>query len=549
VSISRSFGVIIFSDLAPRRTSRLAARIQKEVPEARVCGILYPQQSQRSSSNPTGGFLGASGEASLLGHPDAEEDSLCFKGLAKLGSILLRFIHACPAQPNGPTRFGLNDLARFCEALGCPLLVTTGPDSAEAGGFVRKLGADLGIVYGTTLPHSELHSIPRHGSLRLHEQRMPGCPSDGPAELRESLEAGEELRVSVHRVGAEHGPGLTLCSESFPIEPFDTLTSVSLKSDLVGNDLLVSAVAGLIRGTLAKERSEPVLESRGSKRLAGHQSEIAPRHLSYRVKRSRPRWKLLLRTLLLGPYVVVRNWVRRFRGSFPVIILYHHLVADRPHYNGIPTQLFLRQAKFLREHYKVVSLSEAVEMLRSNRVKAPTVVLTFDDGYRDNFISLRAVTEVTGIPATLLVCTENVDLQREFDYDLKLGVRNFWPLTWDQIEYLNQAGFEIGSHTRLHFDCGSSDIQGLQREIVGSKADLEHHLGIKVRFFSFPWGHPVNMSEEALQLARVTYPYVCSAFGGGNFPSRDPQLWHLRRVSHPNDIWELELALQSVLDF
>jgi hypothetical protein len=80
------------------------------------------------------------------------------------------------------------------------------------------------------------------------------------------------------------------------------------------------------------------------------------------------------------------------------------------------------------------------------------------------------------------------------------------------VEYLNQAGFEIGSHTRSHFDGGSSDVQ-------------------------------------ALQLDRLSYPCVCSPFGGGNFPSRDDQLWHLRRASPPHDIWELELALQSVLDF
>jgi len=523
VPVSRSFGVIVFSDLAPRRTARLAARIQKEVPEARVCGILYRQQGSQ-----------------------AEEDLLSFKGLAKLGSIILRFIHACPPRPNSPTGYGLDDLARFCEKLGCPLLIATGPDSAEVESFVRKLDADLGIVYGTGLHKSELCSIPQYGSIRLDKLRVSGSPSDGPADLRES---GEELRVAVRRIGPELGLGPTLCSESFSIEPYDTLTSVSLKSDLIGNDLLVRVVASLARGTLPEQETEPVFESRGDKRLAGHESEIAPRRLSYRVKRGRPGWKLLLRTLFFMPYVIVRNWVRRFRGSFPVVILYHHLVADRPHYMGIPTELFLRQARFLREHYKVVGLSEALEMLKSGKVRAPTVVLTLDDGYRDNFISLRAVTEVAGIPATLFVCTENVNLQREFNHDLKVGVRTFLPLTWDQIAYLHQAGFEIGSHTRSHFDCGSSDIHALQQEIVGSKADLEHRLGIKGRFFSFPWGHPANISAEALQLARRTYPHVCSAFGGGNFPSRDDQLWHLRRVSHPNDIWELELALQSVLDF
>src|SRR5687768_5170436 len=100
--------------------------------------------------------------------------------------------------------------------------------------------------------------------------------------------------------------------------------------------------------------------------------------------RGRPDIKLLLRSIAGAPIAAVRNWSFRRHGRFPVNILFHHLVSDRPHSHGISTDHFLRHIRFLQKHYDIVSLTEALERLRTNNVKAPTVVLTFDDGYADN---------------------------------------------------------------------------------------------------------------------------------------------------------------------
>jgi peptidoglycan/xylan/chitin deacetylase (PgdA/CDA1 family) len=258
---------------------------------------------------------------------------------------------------------------------------------------------------------------------------------------------------------------------------------------------------------------------------------------------------MLLRTLLSSPFVVLRNWFRRWRGSAPVIILFHHLVTDRPHHLGIPTELFFRHVEFIKRHYRVSSLGEAIEALQAKRVKVPTVVLTFDDGYQENFINLRAVAEETGITATLFICTEHASRQREFDHDRKRQQHNFPPLTWEQIRFLSRNGFEIGSHTRSHFDCGSTDVAVLRHEIEGSKEDLEKQLGHQVVFFAFPWGQPANMSQQAVQLAEATYAYIFSAHGGVNLPSRKRAPQRLLRCDHSNDLWELELQLQSVLEW
>jgi peptidoglycan/xylan/chitin deacetylase (PgdA/CDA1 family) len=215
---------------------------------------------------------------------------------------------------------------------------------------------------------------------------------------------------------------------------------------------------------------------------------------------------------------------------------------------GISTETFWRQVRFLQRHYRIVGLCEALQLLQSGDVKVPTIALTFDDGYEDNFVGLRGVAEEAGIPITSFVALEPVEMNREFDHDLGNGIRGFLPLTWEQIRYWNLRGAEFGSHTRTHLDCGSTDRQRLATEIVGSRNDLENQLGNPVRFFAFPFGKHLNMSPEALELAASTYQSFLSWLGGENLPGSAVNHQHLFRKSLYADLWELALELQSVFD-
>ena len=47
----------------------------------------------------------------------------------------------------------------------------------------------------------------------------------------------------------------------------------------------------------------------------------------------------------------------------------------------------------------------------------PTVAITFDDGYAENFVNLRAVTEETGLPIGYFISTEYISSGREFAHD------------------------------------------------------------------------------------------------------------------------------------
>jgi peptidoglycan/xylan/chitin deacetylase (PgdA/CDA1 family) len=187
-------------------------------------------------------------------------------------------------------------------------------------------------------------------------------------------------------------------------------------------------------------------------------------------------------------------------------------------------------------------------MLQRGEVPVPTVVLTFDDGYEDNFLCLRAVAESEDVPVTLFVCTEKVSKREPFRHDLDRGEEGFIALGWDQLRYLSEHRVTIGSHTRRHLDCCCTDVRLLEDEIVGSSEDLRRELGSEVPYFAFPKGKPWNISEPALGVATRTYPYVFTASGGVNYPPLVPGSV-LRRCNHPGSLLELELSMQSILDF
>jgi len=508
--------VVVISDASPRFLWCLAQRVQNEVPGVVVCGLVHAAEPQREATKATSKRFRA--------------------GLARFGDFLLRWLHACPKDPNAANRFSL---VRSARQVGWPVVTLADENVGNALSVLQQQQPDLCLALVTRTLAPALLAIPRLGSIVVN--RLESTVDDSEAGVQ------KQIKVTVSRV---QGASELSCTRTLllPIEPYDTLTSIGLKTDLVGSDLLIQSL------------TETMCEAGISSGQTGYDSQMLSYLDYYRKKkvdgaypaqpavRTRPAWKLFLISLLSLPYLTLRNWYRRCRGRFPVIILVHHLISDNPHLLGMPTEVFFRQLEFLQRHYRIVSLSQAIELLKSGVVQEPTVALSFDDGYQENFLTLRSVTQATGVPVSLFVCTNIIESEAEFLHDQARGQHNFTALNWQQVLHLSRNGIEIGSHTRSHFDCGSHDTATLQRELVGAKADLQRRLGQRIRFFGFPFGKPENMSDEAVRMARSNYEYFLSCFGGENFADGPVGEAHLLRKSHPADLWELELTLQGALD-
>jgi peptidoglycan/xylan/chitin deacetylase (PgdA/CDA1 family) len=537
------FRVVVFSSGSAGGIATLVERIQREVPGARVCGVLLERRPGKSFSKRLSNFKNNLGDWDFVQYAGKRTLSSASRIPLRLATRVLHAVHG--ARPAADPSESLDQIS---QRLGCKFHLTADCHGAESLAFVRGLDADLGLVYGTRILKPCLFRIPRHGSINIHKRKVPDYRGGGPVGLWEMLDGQPEIGVTVHEVEEQLDAGAIVNSATIAIEPFDTLRSLATKAHVVANDLLVRSVAQYAAGTV--QRVAQIGESRMFKnprpsQLERYKKELFQRRPGFRASRGRSAAKLMLRSALGLPLVAMRNWQARLRGGFPVTILFHHLVADRPHGLGISTEGFIRQIEFLRTFYRIVSMKDALAVLLSGNVTAPTVVLTIDDGYRDNFLTLRAIREVLDVPMTLFVSTGIVSAGSRFPHDVRHGNEGFEPLTWDQVVRLRKDGFEIGSHTRTHFDCGSRDVALLRDEIVGSKQDLEEYLGERIEMFSFPFGLPQNMSPEAVAIAAQNYRYLFSAYGGNNFVSGQ----HLKRWAHPNDLWELELMIQGVLEF
>ena len=511
----RNYRILIFSDTRPARTWRVAKRVEQEITGAQVCGIV--QEAPRQLSKTEKQFQSA---------------------WSSLVDFALWLIHGCPSGV-GSREITQDSLVYKCAEVGCPLLQTANLNGPNVQGFIATQQPDLAIVLGNTHPDAELVKVPERGWLGVVQGvRDADCGRS------------KAIAIQVESLGRGSNCPFTVTQVDLPVEPYDRPIGQTLKVDLIADDLMLQS-ASLV---LARETADAVQAAADWTRqmYSPYLEQLQGRPIresGQNAQRHRSAWKLCLDTLLLcSPAIVCKNWYRRLRRQYPVTILTHHLVSDRPHRMGIPTETFLRQVRFLQRHYRIVSLAEAAELLKSGHVECPTVVLTFDDGYADNFVSLRAVAEETGIPITLFIATQQVEQQEEFQHDLENGIHGFLPLTWQQIRYWSKYRVEFGAHTRTHFDCGTTEQAKLEYELVGSKNDLERHLETPVEFFAFPFGQKENMSREAVEIATGSYDYYVSGYGGENSCTTRKDNQHLLRKNLYANAWEQELDLQSVFD-
>ena len=112
------------------------------------------------------------------------------------------------------------------------------------------------------------------------------------------------------------------------------------------------------------------------------------------------------------------NWVlRRTLGRrYPLVLCYHGVVGeDRPdqrflYRNTISCRQFQIQLEFLNRHFNPISLGELIDHLRRGTALKPySVLLSFDDGYRNNLTNAAPLLSKYGMPALFSITTGYID--------------------------------------------------------------------------------------------------------------------------------------------
>jgi len=273
--------------------------------------------------------------------------------------------------------------------------------------------------------------------------------------------------------------------------------------------------------------------------------------------------------------IVVRTGVTALsRVLFPkqgAIVLYGHRISedDEGFLQGLRPDWLTQHLEYLTRHFEVIPLAVLVRCLEERRpVPHRSVVLTFDDGFRDNVDPGLPILQRFRVPATVFLVTGAISsgelpwsqrlgflfqhtvatelqhpllgpspaelstpaarraaylaakeplkdmgrVQREAVLaELAAGLGVDAPrdrmLTWEQARAMQAAGIELGAHTYSHPLLARIPAGEARMEMERSREDLREHLGIERPSFCFPAG---SVSRTLLDLVpRLGY---CSAF-------------------------------------
>jgi peptidoglycan/xylan/chitin deacetylase (PgdA/CDA1 family) len=232
---------------------------------------------------------------------------------------------------------------------------------------------------------------------------------------------------------------------------------------------------------------------------------------------------------LLGGGLLRSGLFRRLYGDYGTIVAFHR-VDDRYPQNPISIKetKFRAVCLFLRDHFQVVSLARFLDDLEAGRSIREKLVITLDDGYRDNYHRAAPVLSDLGLPATFFVTTGFIGTDRVPWWDRDAGIQSEW-MSWPQVEELHSAGFEIGAHTVNHIDLGEADEELARVELEQSRATLQERLSTDIDLFAFPYGRAHQLSDQNRAVVRdVGFRCALSCHGGRVRPGEDP--YTLRRV-------------------
>lgn len=182
--------------------------------------------------------------------------------------------------------------------------------------------------------------------------------------------------------------------------------------------------------------------------------------------------------------------------SSSVPILMYHSISDNllgkshPYYQiNTSPDVFANQMRWLRnDGYRTMDLTEAYSALENHNDVSKTVVVTFDDGYRDFYTDGFAVMKQCGFTATIFLATDRIQ-------DKSVRIDGIDYLTWSEVRELHAGGIKFGSHTVTHPDLRSLGPEQIDHELGYSKEVIEQKLGVPVESFAYPFAFPEEDKE------------------------------------------------------
>ena len=227
-----------------------------------------------------------------------------------------------------------------------------------------------------------------------------------------------------------------------------------------------------------------------------------------------------------------RTYVEYKRYEMPIIM--YHRVVDSPdevgvHGTYVTKELFKKHMQLLKDNgYRTVTFKELAEdhLLTKRFDKGNKfVVLTFDDGYEDNYRVMFPILKEFGAKAVIFLLSESK--YNEWDVNNPHNPeKRFDLMSEEQVKEMAAYGVEFGAHTKTHPYLSSLPIEEAREQIVQCKQKLEQTYGQPFITFAYPYGDLNDEVKSEVRKAGFTFA-VSTDSGEINV---DSDLFQIRRI-------------------
>ncbi|WP_291635567.1 polysaccharide deacetylase family protein [Clostridium sp.] len=172
------------------------------------------------------------------------------------------------------------------------------------------------------------------------------------------------------------------------------------------------------------------------------------------------------------------------------ILMYHSISYEKGNTLRVSKENFRNQMKYIKNNnYTALTLDELYSyMQKGGKLPTKPIVITFDDGYIDNYTNAYPILKEFKIKATMFVITNTIDKEENY-------------LTSNQLRLMDLDNIRIESHTVAHEHLDKIPYEDNVKTMKASKIKLEKILNRKINYISYPYG---GYTESTIKAAKQT---------------------------------------------
>jgi peptidoglycan/xylan/chitin deacetylase (PgdA/CDA1 family) len=183
------------------------------------------------------------------------------------------------------------------------------------------------------------------------------------------------------------------------------------------------------------------------------------------------------------PKAIVKKSVSYDHQSIPVL-MFHHIRDHRDQANWTEYEMSTDPDVFQSEMQSLKAngfQTITFKQLRDGDVPTKPIIISFDDGYQDNYDKAFKILKNNGQVGVFFIIS-NAVFSKAY-------------LSKEEIKEMSDNGMEIGSHTSDHEDLSTASLADIDNQVQKSKKDLESITGKPVETFCYPFGKSSATAE------------------------------------------------------